>query len=67
MSVTLEKMYQVSHADGTADKRYTVRLEWCGHETQLYVARFCGHWISCAETQEGAWKDCTDYRDKPAG
>ena len=25
----------------TLDERYRVRLEWCGHEKPLYVARFC--------------------------
>lgn len=27
------------------DKRYTANPEFCGHETQKYIARFCGEWL----------------------
>lgn len=29
------------------DKRYTIRLEYCGQITAQYVLRFCGEWVSC--------------------
>lgn len=27
------------------DRRYTVRLEFCGYPQARFVARFCGEWI----------------------
>lgn len=27
------------------DKRYSVKLEYCGYDTPRHVARFCGEWI----------------------
>lgn len=37
--------YPVHHDNGMRDKRYSVRLEFCGHEVALYVLRFCGEWV----------------------
>jgi hypothetical protein len=36
------------------DKRYTVRLEWCGYAAQRYVVRFCGEWVGCAQNRHTA-------------
>lgn len=33
------------------DKRYTLRLEFCGYATARYVVRFCGTWVGQAETE----------------
>jgi hypothetical protein len=28
------------------DRRYSIALEYCGHEKPLYVLRFCGEFIA---------------------
>lgn len=33
---------------GARDRRYAVRLEYCGKPHQQWVARFCGDWIGSA-------------------
>lgn len=37
-----------------SDPRYTVTLEWCGHEKPLYIVRFCGEWVSKHMTKGAA-------------
>lgn len=44
----------IRHADGTQDRRYSIRREYCGHATAQWVARFCGAWLGCSSTQMGA-------------
>jgi hypothetical protein len=40
------KAYPVTHRDrSSADKRYTVTMEHCGHPKPRYVARFCGEFL----------------------
>lgn len=36
------------------DRRYTVRLEYCGYVQPRHVARFCGEWIGCGKTKAEA-------------
>ena len=31
------------------DKRYTATLEHCGHESPMWIARFCGDWLKDSE------------------
>jgi hypothetical protein len=31
----------IRHDSGGIDKRYSIKLEYCGHEKPHYVARFC--------------------------
>ena len=38
----------------TLDRRYSVALEWCGHPTRRYVARFCGDFLGQAERRADA-------------
>jgi len=37
--------YTIHHDDGKRDKRYAIRLEFCGEESPRYVLRFCGEWL----------------------
>lgn len=37
--------YPITHDGITPDKRYSVSLEYCGHEKQKLVLRFCGEFI----------------------
>lgn len=46
----------VRHEDGCPDCRYSVTQEFTGHECRWYVARFKGHWIGEATTEERAWE-----------
>ncbi len=36
------------------DRRYTLRLEFCGYATARYVVRFCGEWVGQAATKAEA-------------
>jgi hypothetical protein len=45
----------VYHEDGTEDTRYSVALEFTGHSDRWYAARFQGHWVGEATTEERAW------------
>ena len=38
----------VYHANGDADKRYSVTLEHTGKEQPIYAVRFCGAFIGSA-------------------
>lgn len=48
--------------DVQGDGRYSVRLEWCGHPSRRWVARFCGEWIGCAESRADAVKMSQAFR-----
>ena len=37
-----------------SDNRYTITLEFCGHETAMHVVRFCDAWLSCHKTKGAA-------------
>ncbi len=37
----MPKRHPVTHDNGKPDLRYSVALEFCGHEKPHYVARFC--------------------------
>lgn len=36
------------------DKRYDIKLEWCGLPKRQYVIRFCGNYIGSAPTKKEA-------------
>lgn len=38
--------YPLKHDDGTTDKRYTIRPEFCGYEQPRYVLRYCGEYVA---------------------
>lgn len=40
--------------DRLLDKRYSIQQEWCGHQNQRWVIRFCGEWVSEHPTQSEA-------------
>lgn len=40
----MSKQHPITN-NGRTDERYSVRLEYCGHEKPHYVVRFCGEWI----------------------
>lgn len=44
------------------DARYTVALEYCGHEKPHHVARFCGDWIGQSASYPMAVMLCTSHR-----
>lgn len=52
---TSTEIQHVYHEDGTEDERYSVALEYTGHQCPYYVARFNKHWIGEATTEERAW------------
>ncbi len=54
------------HDDGTPDHRYSVRLEFCGHNKQRWVARFCGEWLGVNDFRQFAdsAKLCTDHHER---
>ena len=37
-----------------SDRRYTITLEFCGHETAMHVVRFCGEWVSSHKYEDAA-------------
>lgn len=43
-------LYPVTHKEGPMkgkpDRRYSVALEYCGHEKPMWVARFAGEFLS---------------------
>ena len=50
-----------------SDNRYTITREWCGHETPMYVVRFCGEWLSCHEHKCAALMIATGESAKRRG
>ncbi len=46
-----------------ADQRYTVTLEYCGHDMARWVARFCGEWIGQDKHKSGAVMLCIAHAD----
>lgn len=53
-------IHPVRHPNGEKDTRYDVNLEWCGHSTMQYVARFCGDWIGRSPLRREATTMCVD-------
>ena len=43
--------------------RYSVTKEFTGSKN-IYVARFCGEFISSEETESGAWLSCIFHQDE---
>ncbi|MBS3648813.1 hypothetical protein KEU06_09365 [Pseudaminobacter sp. 19-2017] len=37
--------YPLTHVDGSADKRYSIAKEFCGHADRRWVLRFCGEFV----------------------
>lgn len=54
---------QVTHDNGKRDKRYGVYMEYTGDTQRMFMARFCGEWIGCHKTVEGAWALAQDHAD----
>ena len=53
------KKHPVTHLDRSGpDRRYSVALEWCGHATPHYVARFCGEWLGQSKFYASAMMLC---------
>ncbi|WP_344171751.1 hypothetical protein [Pilimelia columellifera] len=60
------------HRDGTPDSRYTVTPEWCGHRDrvdglavgQAWVARWCGTWLTAADTPAAGWAACRGHQNQ---
>ena len=50
-----------------SDNRYTINREWCGHETPMWVVRFCDEWISCHKTKGAALMIATGESAKRRG
>jgi hypothetical protein len=44
------------------DKRYSVRMEWCGAPKRMSVVRFCGRWIGSRETRAEGLRLARLYR-----
>lgn len=38
--------FPLRHADGSADKRYAIAAEFCGHAEKRFVLRFCGEFVA---------------------
>jgi hypothetical protein len=56
--------HPIYHAGGrTPDLRYSVRKEYCGHETARYVARFCGDFIGQSISYTSAALLCVGHRN----
>ena len=36
------------------DKRYSIKLEWCGYPERRFVVRFCGDWIGQSASMNDA-------------
>lgn len=61
-----EEIDGIRHGDGQVDHRYAVRLEYCGYERPLHVARFCGQWLGAAEHADEAWALAWAHRRRSA-
>ena len=46
------------------DGRYTVRPEWCGHEVQKHVGRFCGDYVGAYDSAQEAWEALKVYDEE---
>lgn len=42
------------HRNGERDRRYTIKLEYCGYLKPQWVVRFCGDWVGRAPQRPGA-------------
>jgi hypothetical protein len=43
------------------DKRYSIALEWCGHEKPMHVVRFCDRWVGCAINKTAAQRLANEH------
>lgn len=59
-------VFPIYHNAGTKqeskDKRYSIRREFCGHETPRFVARYCGDWLGDSLSLSGAVLIATNHR-----
>lgn len=46
------------------DKRYTIFKEFCGHEKQLYVLRFCCEFLGSFKTRKEALTEMQKHEKK---
>ena len=57
----------IPEAIPSLDKRYSVQLEYCGHEKPYYVLRFCGEFISSHHDRAQAYQAQSDHEAKRRG
>lgn len=60
--IDLRRMYPIAHADGTPDRRYTIGVEFTGHEKPQYVVRFCDEYLDTFSDNFDALECALDHK-----